>query len=217
MAKKIINILNGQFMYDHFKRNNIVTDGINIPFNEAMCVGEVSEDIFSEDFINKRCNIHKVSFDKYVEITLNNLRPLINLDFDKIILWFDDDMFCQINLLTLLAYLDYAGFNGEIYFNLVGKEFELLETYNIYAKGYYKIYKKVMINKEEVIDVKIATLKEGIKLYLEFSKDENEIVTYIKKHKDDDIDTLLNNLFNIFSNYGLGDTQYINLINEIKY
>ena len=74
-----------------------------------------------------------------------------------------------------------------------------------------------MINKEEVKGVKIATLKEGIKLYLEFSKNENEITTYIKKHKNDDIDTLLHNLFNRFSNYGLGDTQYINIINQINY
>lgn len=217
MDKKIINILNGQYMYDYFKRNHIITEGINISFNEAMCVGEVSKEIFSDEFINKRCHIHKVSFDKYREITLNNLAPLIKLDFNTIVLWFDDDMFCQINLLTLLAYLDCANFKGDVYFNLVGKEFELLANYNINVEGYYEIYKRVMINKEEVKDVKIATLKEGIKLYLEFSKNENEIITYIKKHKNDDVDTLLHNLFNIFSNYGLGDTQYINIINQINY
>lgn len=217
MDKKIINILNGQYMYDYFKRNNIITEGINISFNEAMCVGEVSKEIFADEFINKRCHTHKVSFDKYREITLKNLEPLIKLDFNTIVLWFDDDMFCQINLLTLLAYLDYANFKGEVYFNLVGKEFELLANYNINVEGYYEIYKRVMINKEEVKGVKIATLKEGIKLYLEFSKNENEITTYIKKHKNDDIDTLLHNLFNRFSNYGLGDTQYINIINQINY
>lgn len=217
MDKKVINILNGQIMYDYFKINNIVTDGVNIPFNEAMCIGEVSEDIFLDDFINKRCNIHKVSLDKYREITLNNLKPLITLDFEKIILWFEDDMFCQINLLTLLAYLDYSCFKGEVFFNLVGNEFKLLYTYNIYVEGYYEIYKRVMIDKKEVIDVKIDTLKEGIKLYLEFSKSENEIITYIKNHKNDDKDILLNNLFNIFSKYGLGDTQYIDMISKIKY
>lgn len=217
MDKKIINILNGQLMYDYFQRNNIVTDGINIPFNEAMCIGEVSENIFSDDFINKRCNIHKVSLDKYREITLNNLSPLIKLDFDKVILWFDDDMFCQINLLILLAYLDYSGFKGDVLFNLVGNEFKLLDTYNIYVEGYYEIYIRVMINKKEVIDVKIDTLKECIRLYLEFSKSENEIITYIKNHKNDDTDILLNKLFNTFSKYGLGDTQYIDMINKINY
>ena len=65
MDKKIINILNGQYMYDYFKRNNIITEGINISFNEAMCVGEVSKEIFADEFINKRCHTHKVSFDKY--------------------------------------------------------------------------------------------------------------------------------------------------------
>ncbi len=95
-------------------------------------------------------------------------------------------MFCQINLLILLAYLDYSGFKGEVLFNLVGNEFKLLDTYNIYVEGYYEIYKRVIINKKEVIDVKIDTLKEGIKLYLEFSKSENEIITYIKNHKNDD-------------------------------
>ena len=74
-----------------------------------------------------------------------------------------------------------------------------------------------MINKKEVIDVKIDTLKEGIRLYLEFSKSENEIITYIKNHKNDDTDILLNKLFNTFSKYGLGDTQYIDMINKINY
>lgn len=214
MEKNVINILNGQLMCDYFKSSNIATDGINIPFNEALCVGQASENIFSDEFINERCNDHKVSFDKYNEITLSKLVPFINLEFDKIVLWFDDDMFCQINLLTVLAYLDYMDFSGEILFNLVGKEFELLNTSSVYVDGCYEIYKKVMINKEEVTDVKIDTLKEGVQLYLEFSKDENEIVDYIKKDKDDDLNTLLNSLFNTFSNYGLGDTQYLNLIDK---
>ncbi len=33
MDKKIINILNGQYTYDYFKRNHIITEGINISFN----------------------------------------------------------------------------------------------------------------------------------------------------------------------------------------
>lgn len=216
MGKQAVNILNGQSMYNHFKRCNMMTNGIYIPFNEAMCVGDVSEQIFSDDFLNKRCDIHKVSRDQYQEITLNNLTPLLNLNFDKIILWFDDDMFCQINLLTLLAYLDQVSFEGDVTFNLVGKHFELLNTYPIQVEGYYKMYIDVMINKKQVTNIPLNTLKEGIKLYLELTQKENEITTYIKNHEQDDINTLVTKLINQFSNYGLGDTQYMAMINEIR-
>lgn len=215
MGKQAVNILNGQSMYNYFKRYNMMTNGIYIPFNEAMCIGDVSEQIFSDDFLNKRCAIHQVSRDQYQEITLNNLTPLLNLNFDKIVLWFDDDMFCQMNLLTLLAYLDKVSFKGDITFNLVEKHFELLNTYPIQVEGYYEIYREVMINKKQVTTIPLTTLKEGITLYLELTQ-KNRNYSLYKNHEQDDINTLVTKLINRFSNYGLGDTQYMAMINEIR-
>lgn len=209
---KTINILNGQCMYDYFKENEVKYEGSIIPFNEAMCVGTATEEIFSEDFIKNRCRAHNVSIEEYEKITFNNLGQLLSGDFKKIVLWFDDDMFCQINMLTILAYLDYSGFTRDIVFNLVNNNYEIVESTNIHNRDYYKIYKDVMIKKRNRDDIEIPTLKEGIKLYLEFMKKDNEIVEYIKSHKDCTVQELISK----FYKYGLGDTQYIEVMNKCK-
>jgi len=48
--KNTLNILNGQAMYGYFKQHNLDKNGIYVPFNEAMCTGKVTEDIFSSQF-----------------------------------------------------------------------------------------------------------------------------------------------------------------------
>ena len=44
-------------------------------------------------------------------IVLNQLEPLFKNKFDTIVLWFGDDMFCQMNMLTILAYLEQSNFD----------------------------------------------------------------------------------------------------------
>lgn len=214
MNIRIINILNGQCMYDYFIKNDIEYKGKIIPFNEAMCVGTVSEIIFSEEFIENRCKTHNVSRLDYEKITLNYLESFIKLDFDLINLWFDEDMFCQINMLTILAYIDYSGYKGEVLLNLVDGKFEVIDKIKISLDNvrYYEVYKNIMINKNYLNNLELKTLKEGINLYLEFIKENNEITNFIRENKDCTVIDLLNK----FSKYGLGDTQYKELINRVR-
>ncbi|HHU59913.1 TPA: hypothetical protein GXZ34_03215 [bacterium] len=104
-----LEILNGQVMYDHF--NNLKNNNsIYVPFNEAMCEGPPHIDIFSDAFITDRCKSLGVTYLEYKKITLEPLEPLLDNKFKEVILWFDEDMFCQINMLTILAYLDQNNF-----------------------------------------------------------------------------------------------------------
>ena len=84
------------------------------------------------------------------------------------------------------------------------------------VKWQQEIYREVMINKKQVTTIPLTTLKEGITLYLELTQKKTEITAYIKNHEQDDINTLVTKLINRFSNYGLGDTQYMAMINEIR-
>ena len=77
-----------------------------MPFNEGMCDGETIEDIFSGEFELERCVAHGVGVEEYEDIVINPLAPLFSFEYDELHLFFDEDMFCQINLITLLAYLD---------------------------------------------------------------------------------------------------------------
>lgn len=209
----ILNILNGQLMHDYFKQNHMDQKGVYVPFNEAMCVGEAQADIFSSKFVKCRCEAHHVTKEQYGQITLNPLQPLFENHFSHIFLWFDNDMFCQINLLTILAYLEQFNYSNKITFNLVNREFKLVDQLEFGVKGYNELYKQVLINRVMPVIINLPIMENGIRLYFEYLKEENEIISYILKHNDLECNILVMKLLKIFTEYGLGDTQYMQLIN----
>lgn len=214
--KVTLNILNGQSMFDYFKRHNLNNNGFYAPFNEAMCTGKGALNIFSEEFVKCRCITHHITAEKYNEVTLLPLKVLFENRFSSVILWFDDDMFCQINLLTLLAYLEQVCYNGDTTFNLVNHEFEVVNSIKLDIQGYCELYKQVMIDRCMPPNIKLPTMKNGIKLYFEYLKQENEITSYISQRPDLPSDILLKELLERFRLYGLGDTQYIELIRKFR-
>jgi hypothetical protein len=211
-----LNILNGQAMIDYFKQNHFEGNGAYVPFNEAMCVGEATADIFSYQFITRRCDAHHVTIEQYNQLTINPLQILFKNQFSHILLWFDDDMFCQINLLTILAYLDQHNYKSKITFNLVNREFKVVDCFEFGVQGYDEIYRQVMINRCIPENINLSVMKNGIRLYFKYLKKENEIITYIKQHEDLQLNNLLTDLIKTFPQYGLGDTQYIQLIKTYR-
>ena len=69
-----------------------------------MCANPTTSPIFSEEFNKLRATGHQVALQEYEQVTLNPLKPLLTNDYQCIVLWFGDDMFCQMNLLTVLAF-----------------------------------------------------------------------------------------------------------------
>lgn len=214
--KRIVNILNGQAMYDYFKRYQLDKSGAYVPFNEAMCVGDVTEDIFSNRFIKCRCDAFCITIEQYNDLTLKPLQIFFENQFEAILLWFDDDMFCQINLLTLLAYLEQMKYSGEIAFNLVDRKFKVIDSTKLSVEGWSEIYKQVMIRKCFTDHVSLSTMEKGIKLYFEYLKEENEITEYIRQHGDMQRNMLAMELLKTFPQYGLGDLQYFELIDRCR-
>lgn len=214
--KNTLNILNGQAMYDYFKKHHLGKNGVYAPFNEAMCVGRVTENIFSSQFNKYRCDAHDITMDQYNELTLKPLSVLFKKQFSHIVLWFDDDMFCQINLLTILAYLDQINYSKKIAFNLVDHRFRVVNCFEFYVDGYYEIYKQVMIDRCIPQNISLRVLENGIRLYFEYLKEDNEITKYIEQHDNLESSVLLTELFKRFPKYGLGDTQYMKLIERCR-
>lgn len=214
-----LNVLNGQAMYDYFKAKGLFKKkGAYIPFNEAMCVGDVTENIFSESFTDTRIKTHNTNWREYNLNVLLPLQGFLTNSFSSVTLWFDEDMFCQINLLTLLAYLDQSGYVGKVTVNMVrGSDFSVVDTYFVEPDGYKDIYTKVMLERRllEKIDLP-PVLENGIRLYLDYKKEQNEITEYINENKDSEKDVLVRELIDKFSDYGLGDLQYIQLIDQCR-
>jgi hypothetical protein len=207
-----LNILNGEAMYNYFEKTNFLKQEIMVPFNEAMCYGNTSKNLFSEEFVEIRSNIHHVTPSQYTEITLLPLQPLFSKNFTNIALWFDADMFCQINLLTILAWLDINEYKGTIVLHLVSDNFEPEKQFNLEAKGYYELYNQVLIHKTKPDFVEPSTLKKGIELYLNYLKSDSNLMTYIEMNRNVPEKELVYALIENFKDYGLGDTQYLEII-----
>jgi hypothetical protein len=216
IQKNTLHILNGQSMYDFFKRTDFLKDEWMIPFNEAMCFGSTSNDLFSHEFAEVRARVHHVTMEQYTEITLKPLQPLFSREFPHIALWFDADMFCQINLLTILAWLDKTDYECTIDLHILGDEYEPLEYFTLKAKGYYAIYKQVLTQKTFPHSINPAPLKKGVELYLNYLNKESDLMLYIQEHQYIPEEELVTALLKRFKEYGLGDRQYMEIIREIR-
>lgn len=209
-----LHILNGQAMYDFFKRTNFLKGELMIPFNEAMCFGDTSEELFTREFIEKRAKVHHVSPEQYTEITINPLQPLFSKGFTHIELWFDEDMFCQINILTILAWLNKNGHSKPIDLHIVGDKFEPIEKHTLIATGYYDVFIQVMMHKTLPEWIYPAPIKKGVELYLTYLHEDSNLMFYIKKHHNMSEKELMYALLENFKGYGLGDVQYLEIIRK---
>lgn len=199
-------------MYNFYKKTNFLEQELMVPFNEAMCYGNTSPNLFSKEFIEIRAKVHHVTPKQYTEHTLTPLQPLFSGKFTNISLWFDADLFCQINILTILAWLDKAEHMDAIELNIVDNQFEPMSQYTLKAKGYYDIYKQVLIDKTMPENIDPEPLKKGIGLYLNYLRKDSDLMQYIRKHRDIPEEELMLALLEKFKDYGLGDTQYFEII-----
>lgn len=211
-----IHILNGQEMYNHFTNIQLLEREAMLPFNEAMCDGETCSDIFSEQFVRLRANVHEVTTAEYENITMKPLERLWHRQFSRVVLWFDSDMFCQINLLTVLAWLDQVHYAGDAQLHLVDAHFQVIDKFSLNVKGYKALYDEVLINQKPPQHIEPAPLRNGVKLYLKYTEPESDLMSYIAQQQDISKQQLIEYLLKNFKHYGLGDIQYAKLIDRVR-
>ena len=213
---KTLHILNGEEMKRAFQQTEFLNGEAMVPFNEAMCVGETCEKIFSGDFIKTRASTHGVSESDYRQNTVEYLEEVFHHETNNLKLWFDEDMFCQINLLTLLGWLDQIGYEGKVELCLVNQQFQPIASYPLEVSSYHSLYKKVLMDKVFPSQVFLAPLRKGIELYLEYWEDDNELVRFIKDYPDAPEERLVEDMMAAFREYGLGDVQYAHMIRSVR-
>ena len=212
----ILNIANGKELQAYLTNKCDVGEDI-MAFNESMVTGESTEKIFSDVFFHVRAKSLNINYEEYSAISIMELDKLLNKSYSKVILWFDEDMFCQINLLTLCAYLDYSKYGGIVSLNIIRKDFWqydkldniVIKSYNINLSGYYSIYQDILINKVFTRNdyLVFEELQEGIKLYKNYTSGNSEIRSAIramikdKKSKEDIIKVIIK----AYPQYGIGD------------
>ena len=214
--KDILNGLNGQVMYEEFRDKKLMGDLDYAPFNEAMCANATTKQVFDKDFINTRASGHHESVENYIKNVIDRLKKLFNKEYNGIVLWFGEDMFCQMNLLTILAYLEQSGYDGKVFLNSFREdEFKVSQT-ELKLGNYFSVYEDVLVNHKKPSNELLPVMYQAIDIYLDMLKENNAVVRYISKNKDLPTSELINRLFDLFPTIGYGDSQYIELINKTR-
>ena len=104
--KQILNITNGNSLTDRLL--DLGYDGDILVWSEMLCEGPTDEFVGSETYIAKRKQFFKDYYDVIFEENkfLEDLQKLDNSsNYSEIIIWFEYDLFCHINMLAVLALL----------------------------------------------------------------------------------------------------------------
>jgi hypothetical protein len=211
----VLNITNGTVLKEYLLKKHTNDEKI-ISFNESMITGESTESIFDDAFFRVRAKSLRISFAQYLQKTVAELDELINRAHSKIVLWFDKDMFCQINALTLCAYLDCIQFNGKVQLNIIPQRFWqyevdnlVIKSYDINIIGFYSVHRDVLVQKafNESDFPDIDEMRNGIRLYENYVSDNSEIKKAIKEMVQNNQSKIyiVNEIMKRYPDYGIGD------------
>jgi hypothetical protein len=104
----LLHITNGDIFTSKLKTLGV--PGAIITWREMLCEGKTESNVGSENFWKTRFEFlnknYKVSKSLFIEKTLKEYRSLCNhKKQDEIVLWFEYDLFCQINMLAVISWL----------------------------------------------------------------------------------------------------------------
>lgn len=108
MSSSILHITNGDSTTNYLK--SLKFEGEFITWREMLCEGKTSIDVGSETFWKTRFEFlkssYKVTKKTFIDFTLKEYRNLCQKSEQKeIVLWFEYDLFCQINMIAIISWL----------------------------------------------------------------------------------------------------------------
>ncbi|WP_108425518.1 DUF1835 domain-containing protein [Flagellimonas amoyensis] len=132
--KSLLHITNGDSFTSRLQ--SLQLKGDIITWREMLCEGKTLCAVGSESFWKTRFEFlnknYKVTKSWFVEKTLKEYRSLCNhKQQDHIVLWFEYDLFCQINMLAVLSWLKEHRRHAEISLVCSGKEDESGKLYGL--------------------------------------------------------------------------------------
>jgi len=122
---KTLHITNGDGFTEVLKTLDI--SGDIITWREMLCEGKTTHEVGSETFWRQRYEFlnraYKVTKDTFINRTLKEYRNLCNQKSQEdIVLWFNKDLFCQINMVAVLSWIKKNRSNANIF--LIGSAVE---------------------------------------------------------------------------------------------
>ena len=138
-------------------------------------------------------------------------------DYTELSLWFGKDAFCQINLLTLLAYLEQINYRGKVTLNYIDDEtFCTLEKGIPVILGRYKsLYEDILVHGRHPKNTGVL-VPDSIDLYFDYHSENGMLARTVREHADVSKTELICLLLRISKEYGLSDVQAEGLIQKYR-
>ena len=207
-----INIVSGDAMAEYGEQLGFKNCTV---FAEAMIDGTVKDPVpFSQSFINERAKVHGTHPDKYRKKFAQQLLKM--RAGDEVHVYFGEDLFCQLNLITVLAYLERTGI-GKVTYHVIFED-EMKETAlieNLETAGFSEIYKAVLINHASA-SVPLEIMEKGIMLYMDYLDEGGKLASFIRSNETDSVLQLTVKIIKQLPEYGLGTEQCAYVINKYR-
>lgn len=153
---KTLHITNGDGFTEVLKTLNI--SGDIITWREMLCEGKTTHEVGSESFWRQRYEYlnraYKVTKDTFINRTLKEYRNLCNQKSQEdIVLWFNKDLFCQINMIAVLSWIKKNRANANIYLigSAVEKDSVTAPLSSMDKTALEKLYReKLLLNKDDI-------------------------------------------------------------------
>ncbi|MFD2917727.1 DUF1835 domain-containing protein [Psychroserpens luteus] len=124
MIDTTLHITNGSALTDYLLKLDISKKENIITWEETLCVGPTVEEVASPAFIK----IRQAFFKSFYDLTLSKkdlISGLQKLDdisnFTEIVLWFEYDLFCHINMVAVISLLEQKGIYLPLYLVCSGR------------------------------------------------------------------------------------------------
>ncbi|GAA4808645.1 DUF1835 domain-containing protein [Litoribaculum gwangyangense] len=164
MDKQPLHITNGSILSDFLNELNV--EGEKLTWQEMLCEGPTIEMVYTEQFISLR----QAFFDEFYDVDLDleqitsELNKLNNVnDYSEIVLWFEYDLFCHINMVAVISLIQQRKIDLPIYLVCSGRiegSKNLKGLGELSSKELLEHYKnKVLLNHD---DISLATTVWGI-------------------------------------------------------
>lgn len=181
-----LHILNGDSTATILNQTSI--EGDIVVWRELLCEGPICHEVGSDEFWLKRYHYFEnelgISKLEYYDKTIKEITKLEDVsNYGKVVLWFEYDLFCQVNLMALCSYL-MENYSKSVLYYLVctGKEKgkDYLQTLADYDTDSYP---QLLENRIKLSRSKLLFAKECWNLYVENNPEKLKAFNFNKYSK----------------------------------
>lgn len=146
MAAKTLHIINGDGALPYFQALNL--EGEYLVWREMLCDGPAKKHLLEPDFETLRKDFletyYQQNVENYHDKFIAPLKEVAHLEKDtSVILWFEDDLFCYINMLAAIQFLVDIQLDKEVSLVAMGSRSEKTTPISALSqKQLEKFYKK---------------------------------------------------------------------------